>query len=135
MGNRKVKALYSVSETADSAHRYSYNQLSKTKFRDISKRLFEFLCEAPLRRALCWSMIFGDYEDVFMDSFHDYPEIGFVLDTARLDITRRAFYGFDPYHFLDRMASGYMWSITATYFMMRTSSRITCLSCRSMIMM
>ena len=75
--------------------------MSKTKFRDISKRLFEFLCEAALRygRALYWSMIFGDYEDVFLDSFHDYPDIGFVLDTARLDITRRAFRGFDPYHF------------------------------------
>ncbi|OME89667.1 sugar phosphate isomerase/epimerase [Paenibacillus sp. FSL W8-0187] len=92
----------------DPAHRYSYNQLSKTKFREISKRLFEFLCELQLRygqRIVLEHDFFGDYEDVFVDSFHAYPEIGFVLDTARLDITRRAFHGFDPYHFLDRMAS------------------------------
>lgn len=40
-----------------------------------------------------------------MESFHAYPDIGFVLDTARLDIARRTFHGFDPYRFLDQMAS------------------------------
>ncbi|WP_456287831.1 sugar phosphate isomerase/epimerase [Paenibacillus sp. AK002] len=88
--------------------RYNYNQLSKERFREMSKRLFEFLCELQLRygqRIVLEHDFFGDYGDVLIDSFHAYPDIGFVLDTARLDIARRAFQGFDPYPFLDRMAS------------------------------
>ncbi|ACX66551.1 sugar phosphate isomerase/epimerase family protein [Paenibacillus sp. Y412MC10] len=88
--------------------RYSYNQLGKERFREMSKRLFEFLCELQLRygqRIVLEHDFFGDYGDVLIDSFYAYPDIGFVLDTARLDIARRAFQGFDPYPFLDRMAS------------------------------
>ncbi|KOR90109.1 xylose isomerase [Paenibacillus solani] len=91
----------------DSKHRYNYSQLSKDRFRDISQRLFEHLCELQLRygqRIVLEHDFFGEYGDVLVDSFCAYPEIGFVLDTARLDITHRAFHGFDPYHFLDQIA-------------------------------
>ncbi|PYI57136.1 sugar phosphate isomerase/epimerase family protein [Paenibacillus flagellatus] len=91
----------------DPRARYGYDKLSRTAFRDVSERLFHELAELQLRygqRIVLEHDFFGDYGDIVIDMFDRHPEIGFVVDTARLDVTRRAFDGFDPYEWLDRLA-------------------------------
>ncbi|WP_206098261.1 sugar phosphate isomerase/epimerase family protein [Paenibacillus ihbetae] len=91
----------------DIGHRYSYEQLARERFRDISLTLFEHLAELQMRfkqRIVLEHDFFGDYGDILIDTFLAYPEIRFVLDTARLDIAHRAFAGFDPYSFLEALA-------------------------------
>lgn len=92
----------------DWLNRYGYDQISKSQFQDISERLFERLSELQQQyrqRIVLEHDFFGDYEDVFIQSFLNNPDIGLVIDTARLDITHRAFEGFDPYPFMDALAS------------------------------
>lgn len=89
-------------------NRYESDQLSKSEFQDISERLFERLSELQQQyrqRIVLEHDFFGDYEDVFMHSFIHNPDIKLVIDTARLDIAKRAFQGFDPFQFLDTLGS------------------------------
>lgn len=96
------------SKLPDPLKRYEYDQLSKSEFQDISERLFEKLSELQQQyrqRIVLEHDFFGDYEDVFIQSFLNNPDIRLVIDTARLDIARRAFEGFDPYNFMETLAS------------------------------
>ncbi|WP_231638723.1 sugar phosphate isomerase/epimerase [Paenibacillus sp. JCM 10914] len=91
----------------DVERRYSNSQLSRGLFKERSQELFEHLSTLQLhygQRIVLEHDFFGEYEDILIDQFHAFPDIQFVLDTARLDITRRAFPGFDPYAFLDQIA-------------------------------
>ncbi|MEF3307643.1 sugar phosphate isomerase/epimerase [Paenibacillus sp. GYB004] len=88
--------------------RYASDRLPRAEFRDISERMFHELAELQHRykqRILLEHDFFGEYEDIFTDMFLQFREIGLVVDTARLDITRRSFYNFDPYAWIDRLAS------------------------------
>ncbi|WP_245640175.1 sugar phosphate isomerase/epimerase family protein [Paenibacillus dakarensis] len=92
----------------DPLSRYESDQLSKAEFEDISERLFERLSEIQQQyrqRIVLEHDFFGDNEDVFTRAFLNHPDIQLVVDTARLDIAKRAFKGFDPYRFLGRLAS------------------------------
>lgn len=92
----------------DHLKRYESDQLNKAEFEDISERLFERLSEIQQQyrqRIVLEHDFFGDYEDVFTRAFLNHPDIQLVVDTARLDIAKRAFTGFDPYSFLDALAS------------------------------
>lgn len=92
----------------DPSIRYGYDRLPRAEFRDVSERLFHELAELQHRykqRILLEHDFFGDYEDIFIEMFLKHPEIGLVADTARLDIAKRAFDGFDPYEWIDRLAS------------------------------
>lgn len=91
----------------DPSARYGYDRLSRQTFRDVSERLFHELGELQHRlkqRILLEHDFFGDYEDICIDMFVQHPDIQLVVDTARLDITKRAFDGFDPYAWLDKLA-------------------------------
>ncbi|MFC7679670.1 sugar phosphate isomerase/epimerase [Paenibacillus sp. GCM10028914] len=91
----------------DPLSRYEFDQLNKTEFKDISERLFESLSEIQQKyrqRIVLEHDFFGDYEDVFIQAFLQHPDIQLVIDTARLDITKRAFSNFDPYRFLDALS-------------------------------
>lgn len=92
----------------DPLSRYESYQISKSEFEDISERLFERLSEIQQKyrqRIVLEHDFFGDYEEVFTRAFLNHPDIQLVVDTARLDIAKRAFKGFDPYPFLDALAS------------------------------
>lgn len=87
--------------------RYAYDLLPRARFRDVSERLFHELGELQHRhklRILLEHDFFGEYEDIFTEMFLRHPDVRLVVDTARLDITKRAFRGFDPYVWLDRLA-------------------------------
>lgn len=89
------------------SERYEYDRLPRAEFRDVSERLFHELGELQHRhgqRILLEHDFFGEYEDIFIEMFLKHPEIRLVADTARLDITKRAFHGFDPYGWIDRLA-------------------------------
>ncbi|MEF3304128.1 sugar phosphate isomerase/epimerase family protein [Paenibacillus sp. GYB003] len=91
----------------DASVRYGYDRLPRAAFRDISERLFYELAELQRRRKqriLLEHDFFGDYEDIVVDMFARHPDIRLVVDTARLDVTKRAFGGFDPYEWLDKLA-------------------------------
>lgn len=88
--------------------RYGYDRLPRAEFRAISERMFHELAELQhlyKQRILLEHDFFGEYEDIFVEMFLRYREIGLVVDTARLDITQRSFQGFDPYDWIDRLAS------------------------------
>lgn len=71
----------------------------------------------------------GEYTEVFIDMFREYPEIALVVDTARLDISGRVLPGFDPYAWLDALAPYvYLVHLCVTR---RRISRIICRSCLS----
>ncbi|RKN85574.1 sugar phosphate isomerase/epimerase [Paenibacillus ginsengarvi] len=100
-----IRKLYA--KMPDSSSRYGYGALTRSAFRDISERLFHELGQLQHRykqRILLEHDFFGDYEDVFIEMFLRHPDIRLVVDTARVDLTHRAFHGFDPYVWLDRLA-------------------------------
>jgi len=87
--------------------RYDDGRMPEVLFRDVSERLFHELAQLQHRlgqRIVLEHDYFGAYEDIFVEMFRAYPEIGLVVDTARLDVNRRAFDGFDPYAWLDKLA-------------------------------
>ncbi|CAH8771832.1 sugar phosphate isomerase/epimerase family protein [Paenibacillus dendritiformis] len=91
----------------DPDQRYGHDQLSRREFREISVRLFEACCELQRKhnqRIVLEHDFAGEYTEVFIDMFREYPEIALVVDTARLDISRRVLRGFDPYAWLDALA-------------------------------
>lgn len=48
---------------------------------------------------------FGEFEEMYVELFAAYPELMLVVDTQRLDMHARAFPGFDPYKWLERIAA------------------------------
>lgn len=91
----------------DPDQRYGHDQLSRREFREISVRLFEACCELQRKhnqRIVLEHDFAGEYTEVFIDMFREYPEIALVVDTARLDISSRVLRGFDPYAWLDALA-------------------------------
>jgi sugar phosphate isomerase/epimerase len=92
----------------DRNSRYEYAQISKHEFREISKKLFHTICELQEKgssKILLEHDFFGDYGEVVVDVFHEFPDVGLVVDTARVDIAYRAFYDFEPYEWLTALAS------------------------------
>lgn len=87
--------------------RYDPQQCSKSEFKEISLEVFEKLCELQEKhrqRIVLEHDFFGDYADVVIERFMQFPELKLVLDTARLDIGYRAFGNYDPYKLLDSLA-------------------------------
>lgn len=99
---------------------YDYSDYSKEQLRDYSSYLFENLITFQNKykqRIVLEYDFFGEFQDVYVEMFKKYPEIGVVLDTQRMDYHKRAFPGFDPYSLIDEIhESVYLLHYSNTYY-------------------
>ncbi|MFP7298942.1 sugar phosphate isomerase/epimerase [Neobacillus niacini] len=99
---------------------FDYSDYTKEQLRDYSSCLFESLVNFQNKynqRIVLEYDFFGEFQEVYVEMFKKYPEIGVVLDTQRLDYHKRAFPGFNPYSLIDEIhPSVYLVHYSNTYY-------------------
>ncbi|WP_419887201.1 sugar phosphate isomerase/epimerase [Neobacillus niacini] len=99
---------------------FEYSDYSKEQLRDYSCYLFENLIKFQNKykqRIVLEYDFFGEFQEVYVEMFKKYPEIGLVLDTQRMDYHKRAFPGFNPCSLIDEIhQSVYLLHYSNTYY-------------------
>ncbi|MDZ5474468.1 sugar phosphate isomerase/epimerase [Bacillus sp. 31A1R] len=88
-------------------HAYYYSEkIGGHNFTYISERLFQDIANLQNKhnqRIVLEYDFFGEYEEIFNQMFKEYPDIGLVIDTQRMEHNKRTFPDFNPYAWLDQI--------------------------------